>query len=717
MSRVAKAPQGVIGYVGEMEKPLSRVHSSRAGRYGAGRRLFVAFAAVAALAACGGGSGGESDGGFEWSKDCVAAAEAGLPTTSSVCADSGLRPGEGGFSFENWGGPVAEDAVTATTAVAVFGQEGTCARLEGEACIPFPAAQQWIEQVNLSIQGGRCEGMAVLSQRINDEMNTPADFQEAASKTFELEKPSVPVAGSISRWWVTQMLPSVGEANARAQGMAPTEIAANIAQALRAKQGVPLGMYANGMGHAVTPIAVTWVDGGAIEILLYDNNYPGEITALTIDSETETWTYDVGAANAGEAGAVWTGTTGSMDYTLMADREGEQKVPWSTDDRPAESKGSARITVTTGGRSIAGVVVTLGDKVVDSRDLTSATDGIRIFPSRGGLGTGATVEIPAGLADLKVKPVIGEVLDPAAGDIDLVFAVDSPGPGSVIVRDSVDPADAEYDDFELELSTDDDFESNIDVAADGDVEAGYAFEEESIEAALEDGQDLDIGDATEDGSIDVAITDESGAELYSVDFDGEAEGDSLVASEVDINEETGAAEVTEVPIEAEELDDTILAIAEADAQAFEEREVQAAAEAANDSDPTTDTDNGGDAPASTDGEGSPSTDGGGSSDNSPDNSSNDDGSPENTSNDGGSSDNSSNDGGSGGSTENDDDSPATTAARNNDDDSPATTAVRNDDDHSPATTAARNNDDDSPAPSPAPPPADDSGSNDDSGEG
>lgn len=97
MSRVAKVPQGIIGYVGEMEKPLSRVHSSRAGRCGAGRRLFVAFAAVAALAACGGGSGGESDGGFEWSKDCVAAAEAGLPTTSSVCADSGLRPGEGGF--------------------------------------------------------------------------------------------------------------------------------------------------------------------------------------------------------------------------------------------------------------------------------------------------------------------------------------------------------------------------------------------------------------------------------------------------------------------------------------------------------------------------------------------------------------------------------------------------------------------------------------------
>jgi hypothetical protein len=670
------------------------------------------MALIAALAACGGGSGGGSAGGFEWSDECTTAAAEGLPTTSNVCVDSGLRPVDGGFSFENWGGPVAEDAVTVTTAVAVFGQEGTCARMEGDACIPFPAVQQWIDQTNLSIQGGRCEGMAVLSQRINDEMNTPADFEATATKTADLPKPSVPVAGSISRWWVTQTLPSVGEANARAQGMEPSAIAKNIAQALRAKQGVTLGMYANGMGHAVTPVAVTWADGGAIEVLLYDNNYPGEITTLTIDEETETWTYDVGAANAGEAGAVWAGTQGSMDYTLMADREGEQKVPWSQDDRVGEAKGSAKITVTTGGASIAGVIVTLGDKVVDSRDLKSATDGIRIFPSRGGLGTGATVEIPAGLADLKVKPVIGEVLDPAAGDIDLIFAVDSPGPGSVIVRDTVDPDDATYDDFELELSTDEDYESNIDVAADGDVEAGYAFEEDSVEANLEDGQDLDIGDAEEEGVFDVSITDEEGAELYALEFDGEATENDLVATEIDINEETGEAEVTEVPIEAEELDETILDIATADAENFEEREAEAEAKAnADESGETTDTDNSGDSPDSTDGGESPTDDGGTPTDDGGTPSDEggtpaDDGgeSPANSSDD----NDSTNDGGSGGNSSNDDnESPATTAARDDEDDSPATTPAprANDDDESPAT----------PAP-PAPPANDDLGSDTTMGE-
>ena len=571
-----------------------------------------------------------------------------------MCADSGLRPEGGGFSFANWGGPVAEDAVTVSTAIAIFGEEGTCARMEAGACVPFPAVQHWIDETNLSIEGGRCEGMAVLSQRINDEMNQPQDFESTATKTFDLPKPSVSVGGSISRWWATQTLDGVREANARAQAMEPSTIAQNIAQALRAKQGVTLGMYANGMGHAVTPVAVTWAEGGTIDILLYDNNYPGEITTVTIDDETETWTYDVGAANAGEAGAVWTGTTGSMDYTLMADREGEQMIPWSQDDRADEAKGSVRVTVTTGGASIAGVVVTLGEKVVDSRDLASAADGIRIFPSRGGLGTGATVEIPSGLAGLKVKPVIGEVLDPAAGDIDLVFAVDSPGPGSIIVRDTVDPEDASYDDFELELSTDDNYESNIDVASDGDIETGYAFEEESIDVTLEDGQDLDIGDVSEDGAIDVSITDESGEELYSIDFDGEADGDELTTTELDINEETGEVEETEVPVEAEEIDETILDIAAADEANREEREVESGANT-NEDDPdasvgTDDSGNGND-PTESD---EPSSNPDESQPAPTDNSVNDDGAVDSPANGG-------------------DDSPSNTVADNDqEDDSPAT---------------------------------------------
>ena len=126
-----------------------------------------------------------------------------------------------------------------------------------------------------------------------------------------------------------------------------------------------------------------------------------------------------------------------MDFALMADREGEQKVPWSNDDRGATSKGSARITVSTGGASVAGLIITVGKDVIDSRDLTTVSNGVKVYPNRGGVGTGAMVEIPAGLSGVTVKPVVGEILDDSATTVNLVVAVDAPGPGSQIVRDEL----------------------------------------------------------------------------------------------------------------------------------------------------------------------------------------------------------------------------------------------------------------------------------------
>ncbi|MEY2627233.1 MAG: hypothetical protein RJB08_992, partial [Actinomycetota bacterium] len=153
-------------------------------------RKFIALGVVVAfVAGCGGGSSSKS------STDACVKGEtaAGLDVQGALCADTGMRPGSGGFSFENWAGPVAEDAVTATTAIAIFGKEAVCAQSTETSCTPFPAAKHWIDTSNAQIQGGRCEGMAVLSQRLHDGENTPAQLQSTAAKTFDLQKPTVPV--------------------------------------------------------------------------------------------------------------------------------------------------------------------------------------------------------------------------------------------------------------------------------------------------------------------------------------------------------------------------------------------------------------------------------------------------------------------------------------------------------------------------------------------
>lgn len=529
-------------------------------------RLVLSATLVLALVGCGSEASNEegvgeskgsvaesSDGGeaFEWESECVTPTE-DLPTEGLVCADSGMRPVTDGFSFENWGGPVAEDAVTLNTAAELFGVEAVCAEVVDDTCTPLPAAQQWIDSMNESITGGRCEGMAVVSQRMAVGLNTPDELQEGATIVADLEREAGVVGATISRWWVTQVLTSVNEFNAQTRELSPTQIAEQLVLALRNQDGVTLGFYSNGSGHAVTPIAVTRREDGVLEVLNYDNNYPGQITTVTIDPSTETWSYDMAATNADVEADIWSGSTGTMDYTLMSVREEANPAPWSSDEGSGETKGSARITVSTRGSSVPGAIITVGSDTIDTRDFSTISNGIRVFPNRGRQGTGVTFEIPAGLEGVQITPVIGDILDADATEISLLFAVDAPGSGSLLVRDTVDPSDTSYDDFTYEVSTGDDFVSSVDVAPDGDVEAAYAFGEELIESILEDGQDLDIVDPAGDDPIDVAVTDEDGNELFSAEFDGVDE-DGTEVTELDFNEETGEMDVADLPIDDESL--------------------------------------------------------------------------------------------------------------------------------------------------------------------
>jgi len=531
------------------------------------RRPWALLVAGALLAACGGGGGG---GDAEVAADACAGVPAGeLGATGALCTDSGLRPETGGFSFPNWAGLAADDAVTATTAIAIFGKEAVCAESTDTTCTPFPAVRHWIDAANADMNNGRCEGMAVLSQRLFVGLNTPDQLQASATKTFDLQKPTVPVVGSIARWWVTQRLEKVIQSSNRWAQAMPSEAVAKLIEAIDAKAGVTLGIYNDGGGgHAVTPIAVTKNDDGTYAITLYDNNFPNKVTTMSVDPVAERWTYDIGAVNAGAGSATWTGGKGSMDLTVMSDREGDQQVPWSSDDRAPESKGSARITVSTGGASYAGLIVKVGDKTIDSRNVSSVSDGVKVYPNRGGVGTGAMVEIPTGLKNVKVTPVIGELIDPTDTAVNLTLGIDAPGPGSQLITDEVRGSDLEsdaYDDFGIDVSTDEGYESTIDVAEDGDIEVGVAYEEESLDATLEDGQDLAVLDPEGESDFALEVTSQDGETVYEASYDGVDDDGDLGATSLDIDEATGEAIVADVPIEDESLNTDLLEIAAADA--------------------------------------------------------------------------------------------------------------------------------------------------------
>ena len=520
-------------------------------------RIVASLSLITVLVNCGGSeksaeeASAPTDSTFSWEAECTTPA-GDLPTEGLICADSGMRPTTDGFSFENWGGPVAEDAVDLNTAAALYGVESVCAEVQDNACTPLPGAQQWVEEMNASIEGGRCEGMAVMSQRFAVGLNSPSEYQDGATVVADLQRETSNVGADISRWWVTQNLSTVAEFNYAAQQLTPTQIAQEMVMAIRDQAGVTFGFYFNGQGHAITPIAIALRQDGVLEVLNYDNNYPGQITTVTIDPSTEIWSYDMAATNAGVDADIWSGSTGTMDYTLMSAREEPNPAPWSASDRSDLTKGSARISISTRGTSVPGAIITVGDSTIDTRDLSTLSNGIRVFTNKGGRGTGATIEIPAGLKGVKIKPVIGDVIDSSAEKIPLLFSVDSPGSGSLLVRDSVDPTDTEYDDFSYDLSTEGDFSSSVDTAPDGEVEADYAYDEESINTHLEDGQDFDIVDPDGEGDINFAVTDEEGNALYESSFDG-VDDDNSQITELDFNEETGQMDVADVAIENEDF--------------------------------------------------------------------------------------------------------------------------------------------------------------------
>ena len=110
------------------------------------------------------------------------------------------------------------------------------------------------------------------------------------------------------------------------------------------------------------------------------------------------------------------------------------------------------------------------------------------------------------------------------------------------------------------MSTDGDYESEFDVADDGEIDLGVAYEEESLSVTLEDGQHLELTDPEGEGDFAVNVTDAEGESLYEATFDGTADDGELSTTSVDIDEATGKAIVEEQPIEPESVDTELLAV-------------------------------------------------------------------------------------------------------------------------------------------------------------
>lgn len=255
--------------------------------------------------------------------------ESGVAPSGAYVSDLGFRPETHGFAFPNYGGE-GETNLTPNDARRMFGDQ-VCAQIDGDTCLLTPPATQWLEQINSSMNGGHCEGMAVLSNLFYTGQLKPSAF---GADTV----PSLTLAGNellqreIAYWFTTQ---ATQPARAAIIEQTPSGVLNTLITSLAAGpsggQQFAVGFYKRDRtgGHAVTPFAVEDRGNGLYAIMIYDNNYPGIARAIEVNTTTDTWQYS-GSTNPNEPSDDYEGDadTKTLELAPIAPRLSAQQCPF-----------------------------------------------------------------------------------------------------------------------------------------------------------------------------------------------------------------------------------------------------------------------------------------------------------------------------------------------------------------------------------------------------
>jgi hypothetical protein len=254
----------------------------------------------------------------EQSGQLVAVAASALPTAQ---VENGLPLPTGSyrsafnldfdaFSFRNYGSTFPAGNLSVVEAREIFG-DGVCVRLEGDACVPTPSAQFWIDQMNDAMNQGHCLGFTVLAYDLFSGNLSQQQFQNDAAVTHALgQEPAL--MRTIAQRWSLQTTPEL--LNASVTGT-PRDI---IVKLFALREPVDLGLFGRkGGGHSVLAYGVDQVGESLYHILVYDNNWPDKEPFVEVDTANNTWRYTLSGENPGEAPTVWEGDADSRTLIFV----------------------------------------------------------------------------------------------------------------------------------------------------------------------------------------------------------------------------------------------------------------------------------------------------------------------------------------------------------------------------------------------------------------
>ncbi len=236
-----------------------------------------------------------------------------------IVADAGFRPNSNGFTFENYGQVLASGLaptnLTASDVEALFGSQ-VCADAKLRRCDLIPEAQAWLTSTNQAMAGGHCYGFSVLAELIWQRKLSVTSLGAPAPSGLVIDENQA-LQRQIAYDWALQTLDSVQDR--RVTGT-PDQILAQLRQVLKPN---PPETYTIAIwkrdgtgGHAVTPYAVRNDGGGKFDVLIYDNNWPGQNRAISFDIKANTWTYHA-AVNPNVPDSVYEGDAQTKTISLF----------------------------------------------------------------------------------------------------------------------------------------------------------------------------------------------------------------------------------------------------------------------------------------------------------------------------------------------------------------------------------------------------------------
>ena len=259
----------------------------------------------------------------------------------TVVADSGFRPYPHGFPLPNWGS--ADDFAQNALIYGVPQRITLNQLLKGDYASPAPlnslalrrtlgngvcrdpkaidpktgecdlilGADLLAQSIETGALGGHCFGMAAAAAALYNGQ-IPANQVGASglgiNAANQMGKPAIE---TITRLFGTQYFNSeiLELLNG---GTSPTEVVQTLIRELPSGQ-VPyvLGLIGDGGGHAITPYAVTDRGDGLFDIAVYDNNFPLQALAVTVDTTTDSFVY-TSATNPNSPDYTWSSENDSV---------------------------------------------------------------------------------------------------------------------------------------------------------------------------------------------------------------------------------------------------------------------------------------------------------------------------------------------------------------------------------------------------------------------